>query len=645
MRLVDERWFPLFDLGLAFFGGLLWYVAGGILTWQPLVFVMIPPLIRLGSGVSFFKRTPMDFPIILFGLTAVIAAWASYDPVRGWGKFYIIVGAIFIYYAVAKQSRRHIWGISGGIGGIGVLFSIYFMLTHDWLVWPTDIGALTALGVRLMQIRPSISTPALHPNIVGGIIAVTLPCLMVYTYAIWHKRQYRYFMFLLGMNGVALLGFLLTSSRAAWMATFFAFGLWALWELSSFMAEKVEHLSQRQIFGIGLLAGFLGLMLISAVLPNGLLTLLNRIPGADSSTSRIELMRQSLFLVGDYPFTGGGLAAFGAHYSAYIRVLPHFIFDYSHNLYLDVLLDQGWLGLVTLLWIFIESLSLLWGYQLSKGKQKREVVPEMGADEAHDVNESQRERPSQNFSHRRRKKRKQVKPLTSYPMRWMVFVSMLIMLLHGLVDDALYSGLGTPLLFVFPAMIMPITQYHAPKFRWSDVIPSRKFLGTVGVLLLFIVSALIFRRTFIANWYANQGVIEMSRVELLNWPMGEWHDGQNIEAFNSSKGQLNKSLQYDAENVTANYYLGLIAMLARDYETAVIHLETAQQQKPTHPGLVKSLGYTHVWLGNYNQASELLSQIPEAKSEMEVYTWWWRTQDRDDLAENALQMVSQLESE
>ena len=172
MRLVDERWFSLFDLGLAFFCGLLWYLAGGVLTWQPLVIVLIPPLIRLGSGSSFLKRTPMDFPMALFAISAVIAAWASYDPVRGWGKFYTIVGAIFVFYAIAKQSRRYIWGISGGIGGIGVVFSIYFMLTHDWVVWPADIDVLTRLGVRLMQIRPLIlNLGGVHdePQFVRGV--------------------------------------------------------------------------------------------------------------------------------------------------------------------------------------------------------------------------------------------------------------------------------------------------------------------------------------------------------------------------------------------------------------------------------------------------------------------------------------------
>ena len=37
--------------------------------------------------------------------------------------------------------------------------------------------------------------------------------------------------------------------------------------------------------------------------------------------------------------------------------------------------------------------------------------------------------------------------------------------------------------------------------------------------------------------------------------------------------------------------LGLIAMLKRDYPSAVAHLEVAYNRAPDHPGLVKSLAY------------------------------------------------------
>ncbi|NIS46259.1 MAG: hypothetical protein GWN61_09585, partial [candidate division Zixibacteria bacterium] len=58
-------------------------------------------------------------------------------------------------------------------------------------------------------------------------------------------------------------------------------------------------------------------------------------------SSRLEISRNTLYLIGDFPFTGGGLNSFAGLYSQYILIIPHFLFNYSHNLFLDVALQQG----------------------------------------------------------------------------------------------------------------------------------------------------------------------------------------------------------------------------------------------------------------------------------------------------------------
>jgi thioredoxin-like negative regulator of GroEL len=83
-------------------------------------------------------------------------------------------------------------------------------------------------------------------------------------------------------------------------------------------------------------------------------------------------------------------------------------------------------------------------------------------------------------------------------------------------------------------------------------------------------------------------------------------------------------------------------MLRQDFKTAAANLETAYQEAPAHRGIIKSLGYCYVWLGDMDQAQKLLDQIPEARHEMEVYSWWWDTQGRPDLSARASLMVSRL---
>ena len=83
-------------------------------------------------------------------------------------------------------------------------------------------------------------------------------------------------------------------------------------------------------------------------------------------------------------------------------------------------------------------------------------------------------------------------------------------------------------------------------------------------------------------------------------------------------------------------------MLNRDYETAVFHLEAAHQIDPDHRGIEKNLGYSYVWLGEYDKAMPLLADIPETYQEMDEYSRWWLQQERPDLANRAAEMSRRL---
>jgi hypothetical protein len=83
-------------------------------------------------------------------------------------------------------------------------------------------------------------------------------------------------------------------------------------------------------------------------------------------------------------------------------------------------------------------------------------------------------------------------------------------------------------------------------------------------------------------------------------------------------------------------------MQAREYLTAKGYLEMAHSQDSKHRGVIKSLGYCYVWLDQLEDAAELLADIPEAEYEMGVYSWWWKTQGRADLADRALEMKAIL---
>jgi tetratricopeptide (TPR) repeat protein len=222
------------------------------------------------------------------------------------------------------------------------------------------------------------------------------------------------------------------------------------------------------------------------------------------------------------------------------------------------------------------------------------------------------------------------------------------MLVYGLFYDNLYTGNGTALLF-FPlgmAMTGVLHRNHSgegvvqlPKSlpRWNMAIIS---LPLLAVILMFGVNI----NREISQWYANLGALQMSQAELKNFPTNQWETSDMVPRLETAEVTLRAALHYDPRNPTANYRLGLISMLRRDYKSAAANLEAAYQETPNHRGIIKNLGYSYVWLGDMNRAQKFLDQIPEAQSEMKVYIWWWDTQGRPDLSENASRMVSRLDT-
>jgi tetratricopeptide (TPR) repeat protein len=136
----------------------------------------------------------------------------------------------------------------------------------------------------------------------------------------------------------------------------------------------------------------------------------------------------------------------------------------------------------------------------------------------------------------------------------------------------------------------------------------------------------------------------MARAELAGFPYENWDAERTRQVLESSEVQLaassfDRSLALNPGNATARYRLGLISLERGNFTSAILHLEAAHRALPGHRGVVKVLGYSYVWAGEMELALPMLGQIPEAKSEMDVYSWWWKERGRVDLANQSAQMA------
>jgi putative inorganic carbon (hco3(-)) transporter len=588
-------------LTAALLAALLWYSFPQI-GWWPVLIMGLPVGARLWTRRTPLARTPLDIFFLLFLVTAVIGLWAAYDRDTAAGKFWVLAGAVLLYYALAGQPRANIWAAAAVMILLGAGAATFFLLTHDWRDLPADLAILNQVGLHLMRLQPELLRGSIVDNIAGGILAGLVPLAISWGLYSWQRRQRLALLLVSLAGGLMLFGLLMTSSRAAWLALVAAAGVWFLWCVSGRLLPHHGYGRPLVVGGI-LLVGAAAVLAVAYSYFGGLVGLANALPGAPSGTTRYELWRSSLYLADDFLWTGGGLTAFGGLYSQYIQVIPFFLYSYSHNFYLDLLLEQGLLGLLSGLGVMAGAIWLLW-------RPAGEGPPEDKE--------------------------------TAY-LRWGLFTGLLAVGLHGLADSALYAGQGTPFLFIWPGLAVALQR---PAVARPDPVENgykqMTWLVTAAVIVFLLVAGYLFRQAIAASWQANLGAVAMAQVELADYPANQWVGDRHVAALPPAVARFERALDANPANGVAHHRLGLVALAAGEFETAVAHLEAAHVAQPGHRGIVKALGYSYLWSGRFDKAMPLLSGLPEIPGELDAYAWWWTEQGQPGLARYARQLRGDL---
>jgi hypothetical protein len=587
--------FALMDLFLVTISGVIWMLWPEFGVWVILI-ALLPWVVRLLAGRFPFRRTSFDWLVMLFVATAWIGYWAAYDQVAAWNKVWLIVLAGLLFYALAGQPQENLNWVCLFFFCIGVSVSIYFFSTHDFVSLPRKVEFVNRVGRWIMEIRPKLGWMPIHPNYVAGIAVITTPFIL-YPAKKWMKNltgssTLLYVPILLGL-GIALLAVLMATSRGIMMAIASAFGIWILWQIVGLNRSRLQ-LRHEILFPSLVLICLCAVVLFLYIGPasSG-----NVLSNYDFGTgSRGELLVRSLYFVLDFPFTGGGLAAFPGLYSYYMLGIPFFNVPNSHNLFLDVAIEQGLLGGLSFLLIFLMSIWFI----------ARAVV--------------------------------KVDMPQARTFCWLMFFALVIAFIHGMVDNYLYNGNGTLLCLALAGLSMPREAETAN-------ITHRNNYRILSFVALVLISFFIMNLNRVRSvWHADLGAVQMAKVELAGFPTGQWTEPSILPKLAQAESSLQSALQADPTNQAANHRLGLIAMLRGDFHSATAYLEEANQKAPNHRGIIKSLGYCYVWSGNMEKAKVFLSKIPEARHELDVYVWWWGIHGRPDLSENATMMVSRLVS-
>jgi len=496
-------------------------------------------------------RFTIDWQIIPFTLSALFGLLVAYNQPTATIRFVLIlIGvALYLFCANARDTQpRSI--LRALLIALPALITIYFVLTNDWAKSSNKLPLLNALPALIGGL------PQFNPNVVGGSLAMLLPLQ-------WKALEQQQRALKFGVIAITMIGLALSLTRGAWLALILVCGLWFAWRFLNQRLASERKARIAWLVGVLILAVVGGVILFATPLGDRLLGL-----GGD----RTNIWRNSVALVGDYPLTGFGLGSFEMAYSSYALLthVGHTI--HAHNLWLNVWLEQGLLGLIALIGLVVNA---LWPRSDSSG------------------------------------------------WRMAALASLGIVLIHTLFDDPFY-GYGGPLLALLfiPLGVLQRSSTTAPLNQKSPALA----VWAVALIGLAITIILLQGRAAIE---ANLGAIDQTRAELsvYHWPEVGLQDvlreTGGVE-LGSAIGHYQAALALDSASAAANRRLGQIELARGQIETACDHLQranSAAEQRATR----QLLGECYALRGEVDQAVALWRTIDLSQGQMYARDWWYGT--------------------
>lgn len=605
-------WFSYFDLACAVAAGGLWFAlprlgAAGVI---PLAVGLAPWAVRLAWSGRLTRRTAFDLPLALFLVTAVAGVWAAFDRSAAWTKLWLLVGGVLLFYALSNAEPR---GMATGqrvglVGALGAGVTLAFLLTHDWDALPAKVDALTRLGKALQGPFPGLTGERLHPNIAAGTLVLTLPFAGMAALQAWRGMQHaadraravRALWLAAAVLALALTAFgvLMTTSRGAWLALAGALALAGVWHLSGWLSSGRAG-SRALVFPSLLVMGLAVALGIAAIWPGAIAAVWNALPGPSTGGSRLELMQNTVRMVRDYPLVGVGLGGFQLFYSTYVLLLHVGYITHSHNLLLDVAIEQGLPALLLLMW--------MWGLFL-RGAWRGLVGKRAGATDDPTATGVATSNAREGAAPGGR------------AALGAAALALVAVLLHGLVDDALYSSRAALFLFVPLAFAVPFVEGERRRDRrWLT-------LGLPIGLLLIMAVAMIWRGPLLSLVPSNLGAVHQSQAELTPYRWPEWPIQDAVRrAVDLSRpvAEFERALVLDARNPTANRRLGMIELSLGEYEDALVHLQAAYAVEPGFITTRQLLGEALIANGYVDEGRALWATVRTSEGQLDARIWWY----------------------
>jgi len=589
----------------------LWYTQGDA-AWHvgawPLILLAIPLLLRLVTRSLAFRPTVFDVLLWAFLASAAMGVWAAYNPGPAWDKFWLIVGAVALYYALARQpDSEHLYVALAFLGLLGIGLSFYFFMANDWTTaaWVAHTAkapSLVAWGEQISAWLPALPKQDITPDVLGGILAALMPVVVALVVL---SRVTRRWLSVVWIAGLAVVGmaWLVSTSRGAWLAVLGVAGIWAVWRGSSWWVSQRKMQANRAWAARWLtLAGFLliGLASLAAAM---FMATSGRFPALNGWMDRLLLWREAWLLARDYVFTGAGLGMFPMQYSIYTLLIHVLYLPQGYNVVLDLLINQGLAGLGS--YVLLVIVVAVWGLRrLRHATGQAALIIETG------------------------------------------LASLGVMVVNGLLSDAVYGSRGILLLFVPFGLVMAAgnvsqkSNAQRTASQRSEVSSRRWAVGaTVVVAAGVALAALLFvgvkwQRPITAAWYANLGALAQSRIELNAYDPNHF-DNPTLDQvrqranLDRATALFEQAAQIDPANPTARQRLATIKLSRGQYASALYEMQAAWDAGHHDAVTRKLLSDAHVANGHVKEAAQLVQGLAWADGRLAGQAWYRYEQSHD----------------
>jgi ferric-dicitrate binding protein FerR (iron transport regulator) len=286
---------------------------------------------------------------------------------------------------------------------------------------------------------------------------------------------------------------------------------------------------------------------------------------------------------------------------------------HSHNLYLDVAIEQGIVALIALIWMWLLIGEAAW-QAMVPGRTSKRIKRPIKSQEAPGHTD-------QKSSSIRRNRGTRGRPSSWRVVLGAASLSLVVMLVHGLVDDAIYNSRAILIFFIPLAFGVPVLKRVASPSR------RRQLQFTGAVLLVGLLVAVIWWRPLFSLIHSNLATVRQSRAELslYHWPEYPIQDLVRQELDTEPiTAAYRRALELNPDNASANRRLGQIELSIGQYGEALVHLEKAYQTMPMNNTIRQLFGEALIVNGRISDGAALWSTVNNEQGQLKARRFWYQ---------------------